>query len=114
MEAEVALHNNDARWLTILNALRTPAGLSPLTDPGTAAGRVDLVYHERAFWMYLTARRLGDLRRLIRNYGRSPESVFPTGAYILGGDYGRETAIGFNQTAESMYNKKITTGCTTL
>ena len=36
---------------------------------------------ERAFWFYLTAHRLGDLRRLVNQYGRAKESVYPTGAY---------------------------------
>jgi len=31
---------------------------------------------------------LGDLRRLIRQYKRTPESVFPTGAWHKGGNYG--------------------------
>jgi len=113
IESEVALHNHDDAWLTILNALRTPAGLDPLVDPGTDSARVDLVYHERAFWMYLTGRRLGDLRRLIRNYGRHPESIFPTGQYPLGGSYGTATAIPFSFVDESAYNPKITAGCTT-
>ena len=52
-----------------------------MTDPGTATGRVDLHFRERAFWFYLTAHRLGDLRRLVRQYGRAIESVYPTGAY---------------------------------
>jgi len=113
IEAEAALRANDPSWLTTLNALRTPVGLSPLVDPGTDSARVDLVYHERAFWLYLTGRRLGDLRRLMRNYGRRAQDIFPTGLYRLGGSYGNETAIAFNLTAESQYNSKITTGCTT-
>jgi hypothetical protein len=42
---------------------------------------VDLLLRERAFWFYLTAHRLGDLRRLVRQYARTAESVYPTGAY---------------------------------
>jgi hypothetical protein len=113
IEAEVALHNHDASWLTILNALRTPAGLAALADPGTDGARVDLIYHERAFWLYLTGRRLGDLRRLIRNYERSAESVFPTGIYPLGGTYGTATSIPFSFKSQALYNSKITSGCTT-
>lgn len=111
IQAEVALHNHAGSWLTTLNALRAPAGLAPLTDPGTDSARVDLLYHERAFWMYLTGRRLGDLRRLVRNYGRDPESVFPTGPYPLGGTYGTATAIPFSFSNESRFNPKLKTGC---
>jgi hypothetical protein len=31
--------------------------------------------------MWLTSHRLGDFRRLIRQYGRNAETVFPTGVY---------------------------------
>jgi len=65
------------------------AGLAPLTDPGTPEAQVDLVFRERAFWLFLTGHRQGDLRRLIRQYGRDPESVYPTGPYPGGyGTYG--------------------------
>lgn len=96
IEAEAALQgNNMTGWLNTLNALRAsppaaayPAATFPnigslaaLTDPGTAAGRVDLLFRERAFWMYLTSHRLGDMRRLIRQYGRTANTVFPVGQY---------------------------------
>lgn len=112
IEAEAALNAHNASWLDKLNTLRTPAGLAPLTDPGTDSARVDLIYHERAFWMFLTGRRLGDMRRLIRNYHRDPEHVFPTGPYPLGGVYGNATAIPFNYKGEALYNPNILTGCT--
>jgi hypothetical protein len=85
IEAEAALNltaPDPVLFLSKVNEARaTMAGLAPLTDPGTAAGRVDLLFRERAFWFYMTAHRLGDLRRLVRQYARSAESVFPTGAY---------------------------------
>jgi hypothetical protein len=83
IEAEAALQANDVPvFLSKLNEARaTVTGLAPLTDPGAAAARVDLLFRERAFWLYLTAHRLGDLRRLVRQYARTTESVFPTGAY---------------------------------
>ena len=65
------------RWNPILDSLRTNIGLDTLVDPGTADSRLDLLYRERAFWLLRTGHRLGDLRRLIRNYGRSAETVFP-------------------------------------
>ena len=40
--------------------------------------------------MYLTAHRVGDLRRLVRQYGRNSETVWPTGAYFKGGVYGTD------------------------
>jgi len=111
--AEADLNAGDPSWLTILNTLRASAGLAALQDPGTTAAQVDLLYRERAFWLFLTGRRLGDIRRLIRNYGRDPETVFPTGSYPMGGQYSNGTAIPFIQSSEGRLNSNITTGCTT-
>lgn len=115
IEAEAALHAGDPQWLTILNTLRQTAispALPDLVDPGSDDARVDLVYHERAYWLYLTGRRLGDLRRLITVYGRGAETVFPTGAYPLGGQYGTATSIPFIFAANATGNPYLTTGCT--
>jgi hypothetical protein len=58
------------------------AGLPPLADPGNKVGRENLLFRERAFWLYATGHRLGDLRRLARApYGRSIETIYPTGTY---------------------------------
>lgn len=96
IEAEAALAANDpAGMIDILNGLRaTVPGLADLTDPGTDVAREDLLFRERAFWMYLTAHRLGDLRRLVRQYGRSPDAVFPSGQYWkLGQTYGSDLSF---------------------
>ena len=94
IEAEAQLAaGNTTGWLGTLNDLRTAAGLGQLTDPGTPAARVDLLFRERAFWLWLTAHRLGDLRRLVRQYDRAPNSVFPTGAYSQGGTYGDDVSL---------------------
>ncbi|MBX6331118.1 MAG: hypothetical protein IRY91_04655 [Gemmatimonadaceae bacterium] len=57
------------------------AHLGPLTDPGTQEARVDLLFRERAFWLFLTGHRQGDLRRLVREYGRQQQDVYPAGTY---------------------------------
>ena len=102
IEAEAALRGgNAAGALTILNALRSNAALltlrgyaagslPALTQAGTTAAQVDQLFKERAYWMYLTSHRLGDLRRLVRQYNRPAESVFPTGAYHKSGTYGTD------------------------
>jgi hypothetical protein len=85
IEAEAALEaGDDATFIGKLNEARangSVAGLAPLVDPGSQAAREDLLFRERAFWLYLTGHRLGDLRRLVRQYGRQIEAVYPTGAY---------------------------------
>jgi hypothetical protein len=112
IEAEAALRaGNASTWLAKLNAARAEAdaGLAPLTDPGAPAARVDLTFRERAFSLFLTGHRLGDLRRLIRQYQRTAESVFPTGAYHKDGlQLGTDVQFVIPQTEKN--NPKFT-GC---
>jgi hypothetical protein len=94
IEAEAALQRGDATaWLQILNQLRVANGLGALADPGTQVDREALHFRERAFWLFATGHRHGDLRRLIRQYGRNPEAVFPTGAYKNQGLYGTDVTM---------------------
>jgi starch-binding outer membrane protein, SusD/RagB family len=90
-------------WLDTLNALRTTtggvAGLAPLTDPGTSDAQVDLLFRERAFWMFGTGHRLGDLRRLIRQYHRDASTVFPTGNYDNGAESDQVSTYGTDVNA---------------
>lgn len=83
IEAEAALQaGQTATWLSKLNTARaTRTDLPPLADPGSATARQDLTFRERAMWMFGTAHRLGDMRRLVRQYGRAVSAVFPVGAY---------------------------------
>ncbi|MGH7714083.1 MAG: hypothetical protein ACREOG_22575 [Gemmatimonadaceae bacterium] len=88
-----------------LNALRASAraGFTPPIVPPPMAGpapttqdaAVDLLFRERAYWMWLTGHRLGDLRRLVRHYKRGAESVYPTGALAapLVGNYGTDVNL---------------------
>ncbi|HKU61453.1 MAG TPA: hypothetical protein VJQ44_09580 [Gemmatimonadales bacterium] len=124
IEAEAALQGGDATtWLAKLNALRdgvefppaaddptgTPRTLPPLTDPGSFDARVNLLFRERAFWFNLTGRRLGDLRRLVRVYGRDPSTVYPIGSHPAGGAYGSDVAAPV-PARERRYNP-LYTGC---
>jgi hypothetical protein len=107
--AEVALRGgNVSAWLDTLNVLRADATLlpvpqdtsfrpvagttlAPLVDPGPSTNdslRVDMMFHERGFWMFSTGHRLGDMRRLVRQYNRVVNSVYPNGAWFKGGNYG--------------------------
>jgi len=114
IEAETALQAGDVvTWLGKLNHLRETAiapTLPDTTDPGTPNARVDLLFRERAFWLFLTGHRQGDLRRLIRQYGRDPRQVFPTGPYPGGpGAYGSDVTAPIPAT-ERLYNPQFT-GC---
>lgn len=107
IEAEAALQSSDYVGMTlILNNLRADvadimaawvpnysdyyanASLAPLVVPLSAGAARDMLFEERAFWLFLTGHRLGDLRRLIYQYGLSQDQVYPTGAYHKGGSYG--------------------------
>lgn len=96
IEAEALLLANNAGWLAKLNELRASpatlmagmfphltgiAALPPLTDPGSPAARLDLVYSERAFWLFNTGTRMGDMRRLVRVHNRNQNTVFPVGNF---------------------------------
>jgi hypothetical protein len=136
IEAEAALQAGDAGWLATLNALRTDgtfdtapnpndsaktdtlwhagtggvAGLPPLEDTGTPDSRIDLLFRERAFWLFLTGHRQADLRRLVRNYGRRESDVYPTGSYPAPGQsFGSDVTIPI-PVAESVSNP-LFSGC---
>ncbi len=112
IEAEAALISEDGNWLAILNKLRTscleaigcptpaPAGtggianLPLLNDPGIESlpegktvqdVRLDLLFRERAYWLFLTGRRQGDLRRLVQQYNREQDTVYPIGLWGVQG-----------------------------
>lgn len=108
IEAEAQLGVDDGAWLTALNDLRATMSLPALTDPGDANSRVALHFEERARWLFGTAHRLGDLRRMIRQYGFDSEAVFPTGPYFKGGDYG--TDVNFPVPFEEGQNPNATPG----
>jgi hypothetical protein len=99
IEAEAQLKaGQTAASLATLNALRTTVtGLDPLADAGTEAARVDQLFRERAFWMFSTGHRTGDLRRLIRQYSRAANTVFPTGQWHKGGNYGVDVTVPLPQ-----------------
>ena len=123
IEAEAAL-NTGGDWLGILNNLRANVGtlmaaqiedysdvvanptLAPLADPGTAAARMDLLMDERAMWLWGTGHRVGDLRRMINNYGRTEASVYPSGAYHKGGMHGTEVVfpIDFDEGNNTLFD----------
>jgi hypothetical protein len=92
-----------------------PAGLAPLTDPAdpltmTAAqqlaARRDLLFHERAFWLFNTGHRQGDLRRLVRQYQVPSASAFPSGPFWRGGTYGSDVAypLPFNEVNNAKFD----------
>lgn len=104
IRAEADLQGGGSAWLGLLNDLRancTSASgcapvpgitggtvqLPPLPDSGSAVGRIREVMAERAYWMYITGHRQGDLRRLLRPpyndppYSFTQSAVYPSGAY---------------------------------
>lgn len=99
-EAELAA-GNSGTWLGDLNALRLDAkslgvvedstdSLKALSDPGTPQARLALMFRERGFWLYASAHRLGDFRRLTRSvadggYGLAIDAVYPSGAWVYRG-----------------------------
>ncbi len=89
IEAEAAANADDAGTVEdIHNALRATIGLSELDLSGISGDDLLLAhFSERAFWLFSTGHRLGDLRRLVDVYGMMPSNVFPWGPYFKGGQY---------------------------
>jgi hypothetical protein len=93
IEAEAQLRaGNAAGALATINAYRaTVSGLTPLTDAGADAARVSQLFRERGFALFGRGTRMGDLRRLVRQYSRPANTVFPTGTWHKpGGSYGAD------------------------
>jgi hypothetical protein len=96
IEAEAKLNADDyAGMLDILNKLRAspqklgvlnvPAMPAIATTPTTKDAAIDLYFREKAFWTFGRGQRLNDMRRLMRQYGRLEDQVFPTGKFSFGG-----------------------------
>ncbi|HEX2601523.1 MAG TPA: hypothetical protein VHL32_05355 [Gemmatimonadaceae bacterium] len=133
IEAEAAMQRGDgATMIAKLNSLRSQVAsllpllypeqiqvfpppttgaptLAPLVDPVTPAARRDMLFRERAFWLYATGHRQGDLRRLVRNYGLPQTSVFPTGPYFRasGSNFGTDVAypVPFNEDNNPSFDR---------
>ena len=120
IEAEAAYKaGNYALMVQKLNQARTEGGVTglpaTLTDPaltGTDADRVSLIFRERAFWMFSTGHRVGDMRRLIRQYNRPAESVFPTGPWHKGNNYGPNVNFPIPQAEANNPNVPANQTCT--
>lgn len=102
-------------WAATLNSLRAASktllasgdSIAPLpADSTTGASntlQVSVMFRERAFWLYLTGHRLSDMRRLIRQYHRPANEVFPTGLDVVtGSPYG--TSIEFPVSSDESNN----------
>jgi len=120
IEAEAKLQAGDvAGMMTILNTLRTtpetlgnfqvPA-MAPLATPSTADAAVSLFFREKAFWQFARGTRLGDERRLIRQYGRTQDQVFPTGLFFKNGGPPYGTDVNLPVTDNEKTNPKFQ-GC---
>jgi hypothetical protein len=101
IEAEAAFQGGSyGTALDILNTLRRSVGLGDLSPASAPGGQVDQIFSERAFWLFGTAHRLGDLRRLVKQYQRPANAVFPTGAYFKGGLYEEQVNLRVPQREE--------------
>lgn len=95
IEAEAKLRAGDiAGMMTILNTLRAspqvlgaykvPA-MAALATPPDQTSATNLFFREKALWQFGRGFRMDDLRRLVRQYGRPQNTVFPTGNFTRNG-----------------------------
>jgi hypothetical protein len=103
IEAEAKLNANDIPgMMNVLNTLRAakptigilaiPA-LAALPTPADQASATSLFFREKAFWTFGRGQRLADLRRLVRQYKRTDDQVFPVGGYFKGGVFGKDEVL---------------------
>jgi hypothetical protein len=121
IEAEARLVANDfAGMTTILNGLRaappkvgdvqaTAAQLPPLVAPTTPDAARTMYFREKALWTFSRGQRLGDMRRLVRQYNQPVTSVFPIGTHYRGGAYGPDVNMPVPKDEEK--NNPNFTGC---
>jgi hypothetical protein len=132
IEAEAALAaGNPALMMSTLNTLRatqiqltapsptstgthpgwTTPVMAPLVDPGTKLGRENLLFREMAFWQFGRGHRLGNLRRLIRDYGRAADGSdaggYPMGTHYKGGVFAKDLNLPVT-TDEQIGNPNFT------
>jgi starch-binding outer membrane protein, SusD/RagB family len=102
---------------TILNALRAAppaqgifksAALPALATPASKDDATTLFFREKAFWTFGRGQRLGDLRRQVRQYGRTIGQVYPVGSFFKNGNYGTEMFFPVPDVEKSNPNY---TGC---
>jgi hypothetical protein len=111
IEAEAKLQANDIPgMMSILNTLRDappqlseiqPPKLAPLATPATEEAATSLLFREMALWQFGRGHRLGDLRRLVRQYNRPQDQVFPVGEHYRGGNYGTDVNLPVPQQEEN-------------
>lgn len=110
-EAQLRGGAPDAALGTLNAARQTVPGLADLALEATPEAQVDQLFREKAFWTFTRGYRTGDLRRLVRQYGRGPETVFPTGEWHKSGTYGSDVAmpIPFQETNNPNLPQGVTT-----
>ena len=122
IEAEARLNANDIPgMMAILNALRTSAqvigvfkipAMAALATPPDQTSAVNLFFREKALWQYERGYRMDDLRRLVRQYSRTQDQVFPTGNFtrngVPSGQFGTEVAFPVPDAERS---NTLFTGC---
>jgi len=121
IEAEAKLQTSGtdiAGAFTILNALRAapprlsgslvPAAMPALTAPASLSAAQDVFFREKALWQFGRGERLSDLRRLVRQYGRAADTVYPSGPFHKNGVYGPNLSFPVPDAEKSNPNFK---GC---
>jgi hypothetical protein len=103
--------------MTILNSLRAapptlgifkPAAMAALPVPATQSDAINVFFREKAFWQFGRGERLSDMRRLVRQYQRTADQVYPTGAFHKNGQYGANVAF---PVPDAEKTNTLFTGC---
>jgi hypothetical protein len=113
-EAELKANGADATFFADISAARQQSYIAngasapaPVTALPAGMTAVQFLFQERAFDLWLTDHRLGDMRRLITQYSQPVNSVFPNGLYTpRPGIYGNDVDLPIPVTEEGNPNFK--------
>ena len=78
--------------------------MAALPVPATYDEAINLFFREKAFWTFSRGQRLGDLRRLIRQYNRTAEQHLPEWQSLQGRDVWSDVNLPVPQAEENNPN----------
>jgi len=120
IQAEAAMKaGNAASALDFVNQARaannaflpaaTPLGALTMAEFGaTTQAQTLRLFRERAFSLWLTAHRTGDLRRMQKYFGFAADQIWPIGVDKRGEAYGNDVSLTIPQSER---NNPLYTGC---
>ena len=81
----MAILNDSLRLKPHVIGIFSVPAMAALPTPANDSVATDVFFREKALWQFERGYRMDDLRRLVRQYGRRQENVFPAGNFTRNG-----------------------------